>query len=61
MIAVIIALAEASLIATFFMHALYGSKLVRVVLEGGVVWFLIMFLPTLVDYLTRGVLPFPGK
>jgi cytochrome c oxidase subunit IV len=60
-VAVVIALAKASLIAAFFMHALYGSKLIRVVLAGGVVWFLIMILLTICDYVTRGWLPFPGK
>jgi len=60
-IALVIALAKASLIAAFFMHAFYDSKLVRVVLAGGVIWFLILITLTLVDYITRGWLPFPGK
>jgi cytochrome c oxidase subunit 4 len=60
-VAVIIALSKASLIAGFFMHALYESKLVRVVLAGGVIWFLILLSLTIVDYLTRGWLPFPGR
>jgi cytochrome c oxidase subunit IV len=60
-IAVLIALAKATLIATFFMHAFFGSKLVRVVLAAGVIWFLIMICLTTADYFTRGWLPFPGK
>ncbi len=59
--AVLIAAIKASLIATFFMHAFYESKLVRVVLAGGIIWFLILISLTLGDYLTRGLLPFPGK
>lgn len=59
--AVLIAAVKASLIAFFFMHAFYESKLVRVVLAGGIVWFLILISLTLVDYTTRGWLPFPGK
>jgi len=59
--AVLIAAVKASLIATFFMHAFYEAKLVRVVLAGGIIWFLILISLTLGDYLTRGLLPFPGK
>ncbi|HKU26568.1 MAG TPA: cytochrome C oxidase subunit IV family protein [Candidatus Sulfotelmatobacter sp.] len=58
---VAIAVLKASLIAGIFMHALYDTKLIRVVLAGGVIWFLIMISITLGDYLTRGWLPFPGK
>src|SRR5690348_9391307 len=58
---VAIAAVKAALIASFFMHALYETKLVRVVMAGGVIWFLIMISLTLADYLTRGWLPFPGK
>ncbi len=60
-IAITIATIKASLIAAFFMHALYESKVVRVILAGGVIWFLIMVSLTLGDYMTRGWLPFPGK
>jgi cytochrome c oxidase subunit 4 len=60
-IAITIAAAKASLIAAFFMQALYEGKMVRIILSGGVVWFLIMLTLTLGDYMTRGWLPFPGK
>ena len=59
--AVAIAALKASLIASFFMHALYETKLVRVVMAGGVIWFLIMISLTLGVYLTRGWMPYPGK
>lgn len=60
-IAITIALIKASLIAAFFMQALYEGKIVRIIITGGVVWFLIMVTLTLGDYMTRGWLPFPGK
>ncbi len=61
-IAVAIATAKAILIAFFFMHAFYESKVIRVILAGGVIWFLIMVSLTLGDYLTRGwVLKLGGK
>jgi cytochrome c oxidase subunit 4 len=52
-VALLIAAVKASLIAAFFMHALYESKLVRVVLAGGVIWFLILISITMTDYMSR--------
>lgn len=60
-IAILIATAKACLIVAFFMHALYESKLIRVIIGAGVIWFLIMVTLTINDYVTRGWLPFPGK
>jgi cytochrome c oxidase subunit 4 len=60
-IATTIACIKACLIAAFFMQALYEYKIVRVIICGGVVWFLIMVSLTLGDYMSRGWLPFPGK
>jgi cytochrome c oxidase subunit IV len=53
-IALAIAAMKASLIAMFFMHALHESPLVRVVMAGGIIWFLILISLTMSDYLTRG-------
>ena len=60
-LAVLFALAKGSLIVSFFMHAAYEQKVIRVILVGGFVWFSILFSITLGDYITRGWLPFPGK
>ncbi len=60
-IAIGIAAIMASLVAGFLMHALYDAQIIRVILAGGVIWFLIMITLTLGDYGTRGWLPFPGK
>lgn len=60
-IAITIATIKASLIAAFFMHALYEGKVVRIILLGGVIWFLIMVTLTLSDYESRGWLAWPGK
>ena len=56
-----IATIMASLVAGFLMYALYETKVVRIVVAGGVIWFLIFMTLTLGDYMTRGWLPFPGK
>ncbi len=60
-IAVGIATIMASLVAGFLMHALFEAKIIRIILAGGVIWFLILVSLTLTDYITRGWLPFPGK
>ena len=60
-VAVAIAAIQALLVAAFFMQALYEGKIVRIILAGGIVWFLIMETLTLGDYMSRGWLPFPGK
>lgn len=60
-IAIAIATIMASLVAGFLMHALYQTKLIRVIVSGGIIWFLILMTLTLGDYVTRGWLPFPGK
>ncbi len=60
-IAISIATIKAALIASFFMHALYENRLIRIIAAGGVIWFLFMVSLTLGDYATRGWLPFPGK
>ena len=59
-VAVAIAAAKATLIASIFMHALYESKLIKVVIGGALVWFLILVSLTIGDYITRGWLPYPG-
>ena len=60
-LAITIATAKACLIAAFFMHALYEGKLVRIIVAGGVIWFLIMITLTIGDYASRGWLGFHGK
>jgi cytochrome c oxidase subunit IV len=51
----------ASIIAGFLMHAFYETIIIRIILAGGVIWFLIFVSLTLSDYITRGWLPIPGK
>lgn len=60
-IAIGIATVMASIIAGIMMHALYESLLIRIIVSGGIIWFLIMITLTLGDYVSRGWLPFPGK
>lgn len=60
-IAIGIATIMASLVAGFLMHALYETKLIKLIVAGAVIWFFILISLTLGDYMTRGWLPFPGK
>ena len=56
-----IAVAKASLVVFFFMHARHSTMLTKLTILASVVWLLILFTFTLQDYLTRGMLPYPGK
>ena len=52
--AMVIAGAKASLVALYFMHARYSSKMTRIVILAGLCWLGILLTLTLNDYLTRG-------
>lgn len=61
-LAVVFAIAKATLILLFFMHACCDTRLIRVVIAAAVLWILIMISLTVGDYVTRGwLLPFSGK
>ncbi|MFN7945386.1 MAG: cytochrome C oxidase subunit IV family protein [Blastocatellia bacterium] len=52
--ALAIAAAKATLVALFFMHVRYSSRLTQIVVISGLFWLGIMFVLTMSDYLTRG-------
>ncbi len=60
-IALGIAVAKASLVVLFFMHAKYNGGLNWIVLGAGLLWLGILLVGTLDDLLTRGWIPIPGK
>ena len=60
-VAMTIAAAKAVLIVLFFMHVLYSHRLTMVVSVASFLWLAIMIALTLSDYLTRGVLQYPGE
>lgn len=60
-IALAIAAVKAILIILFFMHAIYSRGITRVVIGAGLLWFGILLLGTLDDFITRGWLGVPGK
>jgi cytochrome c oxidase subunit 4 len=60
-IGVVIAMVQAGIIIGVFMHGKAESRLIQVMIAGGVVWFIIIISNTLGDYVTRGWVAFPGK
>ena len=61
MVALAIAVCKMLLVALFFMHLRYSTRLTQLVVGGGLLWLGILFLLTMSDYVTRGWLPVPGK
>lgn len=58
---VVVATAQASVIALVLMHGLFEKPLVRLVIGGALLWFLILVTLTMTDYITRNWLPITGK
>jgi cytochrome c oxidase subunit 4 len=60
-VALAIAVAKMLLVALFFMHVRYSTRLTKLVIVGGLMWLAILLLLTLSDFFTRGWLGTPGK
>lgn len=59
-IALAIALIKMTLVLLIFMHVLYSSNLVRVVLVAGAFWLALLIGLTMSDYHTRAWIPDPA-
>lgn len=60
-IGLVIGACKASLVVLFFMHALYSPRLTWIVIAVACFWFGLLFVLTLNDYFSRGMIPFtPG-
>jgi cytochrome c oxidase subunit 4 len=58
---VIIGACKAALVALFFMHVLYSPKLTWLLIAVVFFWMVILFVLTLTDYFSRGIVPYmPG-
>ncbi len=51
--ALLIAIAKALLVITFFMHVKYSSRLTKLWVAVGFIWLFIMLAITMTDYLSR--------
>jgi cytochrome c oxidase subunit IV len=56
-----IATLKTVIVALFFMHVRHSSMLTKLVVSSGLVWFGILVLLAMSDYLTRGLLNVPGR
>jgi cytochrome c oxidase subunit IV len=60
-VALTIACIKMSLVALFFMHVRYSTRLTRLVLVGGLLWLGILLTLSFADFATRGWIGVPGK
>ncbi len=60
-VAVAFAVLQAGILALVMMHGLYEKALVRLVMAGALLWFMILITLTLTDYITRNWVPISGK
>jgi cytochrome c oxidase subunit IV len=60
-VALAIAVCKMLLVALYFMHLRYSTKLTRLVVIGGLVWLAILLGVTMTDFFTRGNLGVPGR
>jgi cytochrome c oxidase subunit 4 len=60
-VALLIAVIKMLLVALFFMHVRYSTKLTKLVVIGGLMWLGIMITFTLADVWTRGLIGTPGR
>jgi cytochrome c oxidase subunit 4 len=61
LVAMGIAILKAVLVVLYFMHVRWSSRLIHVTVMSGFVFMAILFVFTLSDYLTRGMLGVAGK
>jgi cytochrome c oxidase subunit 4 len=53
-VALAIAVVKMLLVALFFMHVRYSTKLTKIVVVGGMLWLVILLLLTMADFFARG-------
>ena len=60
-VALLIAVCKMLLVALFFMHVRHSTKMMRLVVVGGLFWLLILLSFTLADVWSRGMVGVPGR
>jgi cytochrome c oxidase subunit IV len=60
-VALAIAVCKMLLVALFFMHVRHSTRLTRVVLAGGLLWFGILMGMTFIDFGSRTWMGVPGR
>lgn len=60
-VALIIAVAKATVIVLYFMHVKYSSRLTQAFAVSAIVWLSLLFIFSFGDYFTRDLIPQPGS
>jgi len=60
-VALAIAICKMLLVVLFFMHVRHSTKLTRLVILGGLLWFLILMGMTYTDFASRTWMGVPGR
>lgn len=60
-VALSIAIVKASLVALFFMHIKYGTRLTKMISLAGVYWLMLLLFIAMADLWTRGWMGVPGR
>lgn len=60
-VALTIACIKAAVIVLYFMHVRFSTRLIWLFASAGFFWLLIMLGLTLNDYVTRPIIPIPGR
>jgi cytochrome c oxidase subunit 4 len=60
-VALSIAIFKASIVALFFMHVKYSSRLTKLIVCSGILWLLFLLFVTMGDFWTRNWIGVPGR
>jgi cytochrome c oxidase subunit IV len=60
-VALAIAIIKASLVALFFMHVYYSTRLTKMILGSGLFWLILLLFITMADLWTRNWMGVPGR
>jgi cytochrome c oxidase subunit 4 len=60
-VALAIAICKASLVALFFMHVWYSTRLTKMIVMASIFWLILLLFITMADIWTRGWMGVPGR
>jgi cytochrome c oxidase subunit 4 len=60
-VALAIAIIKASLVALFFMHVYYSTRLTKMIVASGLFWLILLLFITMADIWTRNWMGVPGR
>ncbi|HTA44909.1 MAG TPA: cytochrome C oxidase subunit IV family protein [Bryobacteraceae bacterium] len=60
-VALAIAIFKASIVALFFMHVFYSTRLTKMIVVAAIFWLILLLFITMADLWTRGWMGVPGR